>query len=112
MVVEGSDMLASVVGLRVSDISSRASASVLTGMLSVVSVTLPFSSVASMLAYAEKEQLDLAALGLLYEQHQSGLKDAEVVNKMKYLVDIIETSIKTGLSGTVYEDRILPQQSH
>jgi len=73
---------------------------------------LPFSSVESMLNYAEEENLDLATIGLLYEKSQSGLGEAEVVDKMKYIVDIIENSIKTGLAGTVYDDRILPQQSH
>ena len=73
---------------------------------------LPFSTIASLLEYAEKEDLDLGALGLIYEQCQSGLKDAEVVDRMKNLVGIIENSIKTGLAGTTYADRILPQQSH
>jgi L-serine dehydratase len=75
-------------------------------------IELPFSSVESMLNYAEEKNLDLAAMGLLYEKCQSGLDEVEVVNKMKYIVDIIENSIKTGLAGTKYEDRILPQQSH
>ncbi|MFT5887154.1 MAG: L-serine dehydratase [Arcticibacterium sp.] len=73
---------------------------------------LPFTSVESMLEFAEQESLDLAALGLLYEKHQSGLTDHEVIDKMKGIVEIIENSIKTGLAGTYYEDRILPRQSH
>jgi len=73
---------------------------------------LPFASVESMLNYAEQENLDLAAIGLIYEKHQSGLEEVEVVNKMKYIVGIIENSINTGLAGTQYDDRILPQQSH
>ena len=73
---------------------------------------LPFTSVASLLEFAEKEDLDLGALGLIYEQCQSGLKDSAVIDRMKNLVSIIENSIKTGLEGTTYEDRILPQQSH
>lgn len=73
---------------------------------------LPFASVESMLNYAEQENLDLATLGLIYEKCQSGLEEVEVVNKMKYIVGIIENSINTGLGGTQYEDRILPQQSH
>lgn len=75
-------------------------------------IELPFSSVESMLNYAEEKNLDLAAIGLLYEKCQSGLDEVEVVTKMNYIVDIIENSIKTGLAGTKYEDRILPQQSH
>ena len=73
---------------------------------------LPFSTVASLLAFAEKEKLDLGALGLRYEKHQSGLADDQVIAKMKSIVRIIENSIETGLAGTYYEDRILPQQSH
>jgi L-serine dehydratase len=73
---------------------------------------LPFTTVESLLDFAEQENLDLGALGLLYEKHQSGLTDQEVVDKMKFVVSIIEDSIKTGLAGTYYEDRILPRQSH
>ncbi len=73
---------------------------------------LPFTSVASLLEFSEKENLDLGALGLIYEQCQSGLKAAEVVDRMTHLVGIIEHSINTGLEGTTYADRILPQQSH
>ena len=73
---------------------------------------LPFTTVSSLLEYAEKQQLDLGALGLLYEKNQSGLEDHEVIDKMKSVVEIIERSIQTGLNGTNYEDRILPQQSH
>ncbi|MBC8295945.1 MAG: L-serine ammonia-lyase, iron-sulfur-dependent, subunit alpha [Pelagibacterales bacterium] len=73
---------------------------------------LPFTSVSSLLEFAEKENLDLGALGLIYEQCQSGLEDSAVINRMKKLVSIIENSIKTGLEGTTYKDRILPQQSH
>ena len=73
---------------------------------------LPFTNIASLLNYAGKENLDLGELGLIYEQCRSGLSDAELVNKMKALVEIIENSIKTGLRGTVYKDRVLQQQSH
>ncbi len=73
---------------------------------------LPFSSVASLLEYASKEDLDLGTLGLIYEKCISGLSESVVIERMHNLVDIIENSIKTGLKGTVYEDRILPQQSH
>ena len=65
-----------------------------------------------MLEYAEKENLSLGDIGLIYEKCQSGLAEREVVEKMKDVVGIIEHSIKNGLAGTTYEDRILPQQSH
>jgi len=73
---------------------------------------LPFTTIESLLKYAEAQSLDLGALGLIYEKHQSGLDSIDVEDKMKHIVGIIEDSIKTGLSGTEYEDRILPQQSH
>lgn len=73
---------------------------------------LPFSSIESLLEYAEKENLDLAAIGLIYEKCLSGLPDSDIIDRMENLVRIIEASIKTGLAGTDYEDRILPQQSH
>lgn len=73
---------------------------------------LPFSTVDSLLQFAEQENLDLGDIGLLYEKHQSGLSDFEVTAKMENVVGIIENSIKTGLAGTYYEDRILPRQSH
>lgn len=73
---------------------------------------LPFSTIASLVSYAQTEALDLGQLGLLYEQHQSGLSSEAVVQQMHGLVTIIEKSIQTGLSGTHYADRILPQQSH
>ncbi len=72
----------------------------------------PFGDVDSLLKYAEKEELSLGELGLIYEKCISGLSEKALLDKMKNLVGIIENSIKTGLKGTEYSDRILPQQSH
>ena len=73
---------------------------------------VPFTTIESLLEYSENEGLDLAALGLRYEQCQSGLSASIVSEKMKNLIEIINNSIKGGLAGTTYKDRILPQQSH
>ncbi len=73
---------------------------------------LPFNSVKSMLDLAEKQKLGLGDAGILYEQHISGLKKSELLDKMKHLVSIIDNSINTGLQGTNHQDRILHQQSH
>lgn len=73
---------------------------------------LPFTTIASLLEFAESKDLDLGEIGLLYEKCQSGLGNEELIAKMKQIVGIIEGSIKIGLAGTDYEDRILPQQSH
>lgn len=73
---------------------------------------LPFSSIESLIHYAAAEDLSLGALGLLYEQCRSGLSAEVLKDKMKTIIEIIEGSIARGLSGTEYEDRILPQQSN
>jgi L-serine dehydratase len=73
---------------------------------------LPFDTVEEMIQYAGNNYLDLGDLGLLYEQYQSGLTEEEVSAKMQNIIDIIHGSITTGLAGTTYHDRILPQQSH
>jgi len=89
--------------------------SIISPILPVVSgndTKLPFSHLASLMEYAEKENHDLGDLGIIYEKHLSGLSKIELIDKMKALIHIIENSIEEGLGGTDYEDRILPQQSH
>jgi len=73
---------------------------------------LPFDSIGSLLKYAEKNNMDLGGIGLLYEKCQSGLKETMLKDKMRNIVEIIKGSIRKGLKGTTYKDRILPQQSH
>ncbi len=72
---------------------------------------LPFNTVKSMLEYAAKHKLDLGEAGLLYEQCLSGLSENELLQKMSGIVGTIENSIRTGLAGTDYRDRILHRQS-
>lgn len=73
---------------------------------------LPFTSISSLLEYAENEKLDLGSIGLICEKCQSGLSEAELLKMMSQMVIIIENSISQGLKGTDYKDRILHQQSH
>jgi len=73
---------------------------------------VPFTTIASLLNYAEKESYSLGDIGLIYEKCLSGLPEAELITKMKEVISIIDNSIRTGLDGTVFEDRILPHQSH
>jgi L-serine dehydratase len=76
------------------------------------STALPFTSIKSLLHYAEEHDLDLAGAGILYESCISGLNNETLNNKMDELISIIERSIQMGLNGTDFKDRILPQQSH
>lgn len=73
---------------------------------------MPFTTVQSLLDYAGEKRLNLGDLGLVYEKCISGLSEEELIAKMKEIIQIIHNSIDTGLKGTHYADRILPQQSH
>ena len=73
---------------------------------------LPFLDLESLLEYGEKKSLDAGLLGIVCEQALSGLSESELLSKMENLIKIMEGSIKTGLNGTSWSDRILPQQSH
>lgn len=73
---------------------------------------LPFGSVESLIDFGRKEGMSLGALGLLYEECRSGLSKDVLKSKMKEIIEIIDNSIKKGLAGTTYQDRILPQQSN
>jgi len=73
---------------------------------------LPFTTIRSLIDYAEENRLDLGDLGLIYEKCISGISEAELMDKMRELIQIIHKSIDTGLCGTHYADRILQQQSH
>jgi len=73
---------------------------------------LPFDSISSMLQYADQHSLDLGALGILYEECRSGLPVNVLNEKMKQIIGTIENSIRRGLEGTEYRDRILHRQSH
>jgi L-serine dehydratase len=73
---------------------------------------LPFSDIESLIAYSNTKNMTLGELGLLYEKYRSGLSEETLYSKMENLIQLIEGSIKIGLAGTDYEDRILPQQSH
>lgn len=73
---------------------------------------LPFSSIESLVAFSQAENMSLGELGLMYEGCRSGLSEKELKEKMNGLIGIIERSISIGLAGTEFQDRILPQQSH
>jgi L-serine dehydratase len=73
---------------------------------------LPFTTISSMISYAENKNCNLGQMGLIYEKCLSGLPEQDLRNKMKAIIGIINSSINTGLEGTEYQDRILHQQSH
>ena len=81
-------------------------------IISGLETDLPFSDIASVIAYATDKNMSLGDLGLLYEQHRSGLSKELLTEKMEHIIELIEQSIEAGLAGTQHADRILHQQSH
>lgn len=73
---------------------------------------LPFDSIHSMLQYAENRDLDMGSVGMLYEECRSGLSRKMLTEMMEQIIAIVAQSIRKGLAGTKYPDRILHRQSH
>lgn len=73
---------------------------------------LPFTSYQELLEFNDSREMSLGDLGVLYESCRSGQTELDVCVNMQEIVDLIEASIETGLSGTSFSDRILHQQSH
>ncbi len=67
---------------------------------------MPFTTIPSLIDYAEGKGADLGKMGLMYEKCISGMSEEELVIKMKEIIQIINKSIETGLRGTQYADRI------
>ena len=74
-------------------------------------VTVPFLTARQLMAFNQGKGLDLWELGVAYESARSGLTPREVVLRMKELVEILEGSVREGLAGTRYQDRILGAQA-
>ena len=72
---------------------------------------VPFLTCADMLQYNQDKQLALWELALDYESARGNITKAEVYERMRDLVNIMHTSIQSGLKGTKYKDRILGPQS-
>jgi L-serine dehydratase len=72
---------------------------------------LPFSNLQEMTALAREERLHLDALALLYESQRGDISETTVLQRMIEIVRVLRSSIKAGLAGTDYQDRILGHQS-
>ncbi|MEQ9424137.1 MAG: L-serine ammonia-lyase, iron-sulfur-dependent, subunit alpha [Cyclobacteriaceae bacterium] len=80
-------------------------------VLSRKDLTVPFTTCTEMLELGQSEGLELWELALLYESERGDTSEQEVFNKMKSIAGIMFSAIENGLTGTYYEDRILPAQS-
>ena len=80
-------------------------------VLSRKDLKVPFLTCEDMMAVGQEQGLELWELALLYESARGGVSEAEVFEKMRSIVRIMQGGIEEGLKGTYYEDRILPVQS-
>ena len=72
---------------------------------------VPFSSCTEMLAYNADRDLELWELAVHYESARGNLSHEQVLREMQDLVHILEQSIRQGIEGTEYADRILGPQA-
>lgn len=70
-----------------------------------------FNSAEDIERIAEEQNLKLWEIALLYESAIGGISKEETFDKMKKIVNIINSSIENGKKGTSYKDRILGHQS-
>lgn len=80
-------------------------------VLSREGVKVPFTTCNEMLEYNKDKNLSLLDLAILYECARGDISKEEVVEKMREIVHILKNSIKSGLEGTHYADRLLGSQS-
>jgi L-serine dehydratase len=74
-------------------------------------IEVPFESCEQMLAYNRSRQLSLAELAIEYESARGGVDRDEIIAKMVEIVRTMKNSVRMGLAGTHYKDRILGCQS-
>ncbi|WP_288503173.1 L-serine ammonia-lyase, iron-sulfur-dependent, subunit alpha [Cloacibacillus evryensis] len=79
--------------------------------LSRANCSVPFSSARDMLAFSEGGNMPMWELAAEYEAARGGTSKDEALDKMRMLVSIMEGSLKEGLAGTEYADRILGPQA-
>lgn len=80
-------------------------------VLSRKGIKVPFTTCNGMLAYNKNKNLSLLELAILYERERGNLSEEEIFGKMRKIVRILKDSIKYGLLGTQYADRLLGSQS-
>ena len=80
-------------------------------ILSFKGIEVPFITCAEMLEYNRDKNLALWELAIHYERARGAITDAQVMQKMTTIINIMQAAIKEGLAGTEYADRILGYQS-
>ena len=74
-------------------------------------VSVPFVTAEEMRTWNDDKGLELWELARRYEAARGGISEAEVDRRMRDLLEVFETAIRTGRAGTEFDDRLLPAQS-
>jgi L-serine dehydratase len=74
-------------------------------------IAVPFDTCQQMLAHNRGRQLSLAELAIEYESARGGVDRQAIIDKMAEIVRTMRNSVRIGLAGTTYADRILGCQS-
>ena len=80
-------------------------------VLSRDGIKVPFNNCEGMLSYNADKSLELWELAVHYESARGNISHDEVFFRMGEIVDIMDASIRSGLKGTEFKDRILGAQS-
>jgi L-serine dehydratase len=79
-------------------------------VLSRRGMSVPFSTCEQMLRYDRGRNLPPWELAVQYESQRGNLPRDEVLQQMTQIVQIVRASLRQGLQGTTYRDRILGPQ--
>jgi L-serine dehydratase len=80
-------------------------------VMSRQSISVPFITCAEMLKYNADKNLALWELAIHYESARGNLSHEQVWQRMAEIVHLMQKSIRDGIAGTKYADRILGYQS-
>ena len=80
-------------------------------VLSRKDIKVPFATCNEMLDFNKNKNLSLLELAILYESERGNISEEEIFGKMRKIIRILKDSIKYGLQGTHYADRLLGSQS-
>jgi len=80
-------------------------------VISPQNMNVPFITEESIRMYNTDRNLSLGELGLIYEMKRGGLDKSQALSQMGKILDVMKKSVRTGLEGTHYHNRILGYQS-
>ncbi|MBW1696790.1 MAG: L-serine ammonia-lyase, iron-sulfur-dependent, subunit alpha [Deltaproteobacteria bacterium] len=79
-------------------------------ILSRPNIKVPFITCKEILDYNKQKEKQLWELAILYERARGDVSEADILEKMGTIVDVMRNSVTRGIAGTRWEDRILGYQ--